>query len=699
MQKQNLIQRIFGSVKKEIGKMPFTSSIIQRFGGINYGGALNSRNYLAEYRNWVYPCVSARSEEVGNIKLKLFEKGVEIFTHPVLDLLNAVNPYMTKHQLFEYTQAFKDLQGNAFWYLVRDGKDGKGTIKEIYLLKPDRVRVITNKTNPLQVEGYLFSQPDGQVIKFLPSEILHHKNFDPKAYHPFPHLGMGIIEAAAFAIDTDNEARTWNLNFFRNGARPDGILIADSEGANDPDQEKRLQAEWAEEHQGSENAHKISVLSGGVKYQELTRNQKDMDFINQRTFSRDEILAIFKTPKSIIGITDDVNRANAEASVYVFALRTVKPLMQKLIDTLNEFLLPEFGDNLRLDFASPVPEDRIAITAEYTAGYNVWLSRNDIRRMEGLPETPNGDKLYGQFGEEENDTTPKPDTVKSKKPVAKTKKKEDKPTTPAEKAVSEFMAKMPLSSFQKNIDKKGITDEEKKTLIDTWIKRGDENTKVLKAKVRNYFAVQEKEVQENLKSELKGLQAKEFQYKAISDMLFDFDKSVATGISMITPFIQAYIKESGKRGNDVARGDGFDMDSARVQNFIPERAKYFANSINETTQADLFKTIQDGIDAQETIDDISKRVALVYEQAQDYRTDMIARTEVAASSNFGTVEGYKQAGVTQQQWIVVNPQDEDCLENDGEVRDIGDAFPSGDNQAPVHPNCMCTTIPIFNDEE
>ncbi|WP_311916576.1 phage portal protein, partial [Acinetobacter baumannii] len=83
------------------------------------------------------------------------------------------------------------------------------------------------------IQGYLFTEPDGQVIPSAPDQILHHKNFYPKAAHPFPHKGMGIVEAAAFAIDTDNEARKWNLNFFKNAARPDGILITDGYSVSD----------------------------------------------------------------------------------------------------------------------------------------------------------------------------------------------------------------------------------------------------------------------------------------------------------------------------------------------------------------------------------------------------------------------------------------------------------------------------------
>jgi len=700
----NFFTKLFsGNEKKGMVRAPFTS-VTQRF-GFGGGGPLSNKDYLAEYRNWVFACVSARSEEVGNIELKLMKNGEQIFESPVLDLINRVNPSMTKHQLFEYTQSFKDLDGNAYWYLARD-KEGKGEIKEIYILKPDKVRIVIDKVNPLKVEGYLFTQPDGQVIPFGPNEILHHKNFDPRGPFPFPSKGMGIVEAAAFAIDSDNAARNWNLNFFKNGARPDGILLTDGESAMDSEEYKRLSEEWQEEHQGEANSHKISILSGGMKYQELTRNQKDMDFLAQRTFSRDEILAIFRTPKSIIGITDDVNRANADASVYVFALRTIKPLMQKMVDTLNEFLLPEFGEGLRFEFVSPVTEDRVERMAEYTAGYNVWLSRNDIRRKEGLPVTDEGEKLYIPFNFVENDSSPVPEKVKSaKKPTLKKLKVksvnelivDEKSATPASKAVDEFMSKLPLSKRQQNKDRKGLDEKTQAAYIESW-KKKMENTAPLKRKVNDFFATQEKEVQKNLKEEMKGLEAKEFKYKAVSDILFNEKNALATSIELITPFIKQYIRESGVAGNEAANGDGFDMDQRAIKSFIEKRSQYFAETINNTTREDLLKTIQQGIDSQEDLDQISKRVADIYEKAQDFRTDMIARTEVAASANFGATQGYLQADVTDHQWIVVFPDDEDCLENDGVITAIGDAFPNGDTEPPVHPNCQCTTIPIFGDE-
>lgn len=673
-----------GSKAKEV-RQPFVSTISSRFQGL-LGGNVQS-NYLEEYKNWVFACINARSEDVGSIQLKLMKNGEEVTEHPILDLINKVNPYMTKHGLLSATQAFKDLDGNAYWYLAREGENNEGDIKEIYLLRPDRMRIVLDKDNPLTVKGYIYRMDSKTEVPFEAKDILHHKNFNPFGNHPYPHKGMGIVQAASWAIDTDNEARQWNYKFFKNSAKPDGILYQEGEGVASTEEHKRLEEEWDEKYKGSDNAHKTLILSGGVKWQELTRSQKDMDFINQRTFSRDEILALFRTPKSILGITDDVNRANADASIYVFALRTIKPLMQQLVDTLNEFLLPTFGDDaLYFDFVSPVPEDRAQKTSEYTQGINKWLSRNEIRAMEGLPPTQNGDEFQGSFADVTVDKVSPQKSKTSSKPSQKIKKGK---ISSAQKLVDDFVGKLPHTHTHKS-----VSDETRTKYIEIWNKNIDINMNPLKKKLTKFFEEQKKEVLSNLNDEFKGLEAKEYHLKALSDVVFDNDKAVSASISLITPFIRNYIKQSGQEGSRLVDNE-FDDDTPDVDKFVKARAKYFADTINETTSDDLVRTLKEGTDAGESMDELKERIATLYDSVIDYRVERIARTEISASANFGAVEAYKQAGVEKIQWQVVNPEDEDCLANDGEVVSIGNTFSSGDEYPPVHPNCVCTTIPIF----
>ena len=72
----------------------------------------------------------------------------------------------------------------------------------------------------------------------------------------------------------------------------------------------------------------------------------------------------FGNTKASLGIIDDVNRASHESSITSWLKSTVKPDMEAIVNTLNEYLVPEFGENLVLEFCDPVPEDRTSDITE-----------------------------------------------------------------------------------------------------------------------------------------------------------------------------------------------------------------------------------------------------------------------------------------------------------------------------------------------
>lgn len=659
--------------------------------GRSYQLGGGNKKYLDEYRNWVFACVQARAEAVGDIQLELYDGDKEIEDYgksDLLTLLYKVNPTMTMQDLFMGTQAYLDLDGNAFWYLARD-KDGKGDIQEIWLLRPDKIEIVADKENPLLVAGYVYRQSDGTKIPFDVKNILHFKNFNPLGEHPFPHRGMGIVQASQWSIDTDNESRVWNYSFFKNSARPDGFLT--TEGTMGAEDFKRLKEQWEQSHRGSDRAHKTALLTGGLKWEDISRSQKDMDFLEQRRFSRDEILALFRVPKSVIGIVEDVNRANAEASNYIFASRTVDPLMKKIVATINEFLVPEFGDNLYLEYESPVPEDRAQTINEYVMGIDKWLTRNEIREEEGLEPSKEGDQIWGTLAQMPIDSVA-PTPKKSATPRTKHFHRKNKSTT--EDLIDEFVSKLPTETDEDN--KRQLSETAKANYVTMWKQIFDVEVDPLKKKVDAYLADQAKEVIGNIVRETKGLEAKEFKYKAIDDLMFDEDEAIETGINFMTPELKKYLKQAGEQGMLLTgAGQVYDATTPSSAKFVKDRAKYFAETFTKTTQEKLFAELQAGLEANESTAELSERVAQFYDGEASYRSERTARTEISASGNWGAQDAYEQAGVKEMEWLVVNPEDEDCLINNGEHVKIGEAFPSGDAQPPVHPNCVCALIPYF----
>jgi HK97 family phage portal protein len=663
---------------KEV-KLPNVSSIISmpRFGLSN---RKNDETYLKEYKNWVYACIDARASELASIELYVENDRTKESsdTHELLTLLDDVNPSMTRYQLFYATQAFLDLTGNAYWYLARDN-DGKGKVKQIYIISPDQMNIVVDKENPLTIKGYVYGTK-GNEVPFEANEVLHFKKFNPSGRFPNPHKGVGIVESALWAIETDNEARNWNYSFFKNSARPDGLLT--TETALSDTQFKRVQDQWKQKHQGSDNNGKTAILEGGLKWQDVSKTQKDMDFVAQRTFSRDEILALFRVPRTVIGITDDVNRANAEASDYVFARRTVKPMMKEFITMLNEYLMPEYSTDFKLEFKDPVPEDRLATITAYTSGINKWLTRNDIRRKEGLEPSQSGDTFYAPFSESPQDTvnTPVKGKIASKTQV---KSQDD--------VIDDFIAKLP----KKKKEFRKLKDSQKSIFKEIYLKRFDENEKKLITELKKYFNNQEQEVINNLEAEFNGLKPKEYKLKGVKDVIFDEPKAIATGINLMTPFLKEFLKQGAEMADSNTGGE-YNPNDVDSLNFIKARAEFFSKSINETTKNALLASIDEGVKNGEDFADLRKRIEDIYKTADQVRIDTIARTEVSASLTEGGKQAYLQEGLSHWEWLAVDPCD-DCVQNDGQVVEIGKAFPSGIEQPPQHCNCRCSTVGVFVD--
>src|SRR5580692_7788733 len=107
---------------------------IERPGG---GHHIDPEKALANNRGYVYAAVNAKAREVQNIDFRLFEVDGEDHNekedHPLLDLLDGVNPDMIGSELKYLTSSHLDLVGNCYWLLT----DSKGNPVKGDLDKPD----------------------------------------------------------------------------------------------------------------------------------------------------------------------------------------------------------------------------------------------------------------------------------------------------------------------------------------------------------------------------------------------------------------------------------------------------------------------------------------------------------------------------------------------------------------------------------
>ena len=113
---------------------------------------------------------------------------------------------------------------------------------------------------------------------------------------------------------------------------------------------------------------------------------------------------------------------------------------------------------------------------------------------------------------------------------------------------------------------------------------------------------------------------------------------------------------------------------------------------SDTTLNDIGNAIGEaihlGLDAKRSAKNIMNHVA------NPARALTIAITEQNRAISQATQTRYRQAGLTQMEWLVFDPC-KICAQNEGQVVDIGRLFASGDMRPPAHPNCRCALAPVI----
>lgn len=302
---------------------------------------------------------------------------------PIISLLAKPNPYDTFEELLAEICIDLHIYGDAYLEIVRDKYGNPVALYNIYV---PSIRVLVDEHGTIL--GYiqkpmgLLTSGDSKVVKFEPNEIAHFRLPNPgnEVY------GLSPIESLDAVIETDLYAQEYNRNFFKNHAVP--RLHVDLGNCTLP-QLKRIREYFAKEFQGTSNAHKTIVTEGGAKVTPIGTKPNDMEFLNQRKFSRDEICAVFGVPPMKLGIFEDVNRASAQESDKSFKSEKIIPLQEIIAKKFNSTVIKTFdkiGDKVYFDFVEvDLRDEKEQAEIDKIDIESGVLTIDEVRRKRGLP--------------------------------------------------------------------------------------------------------------------------------------------------------------------------------------------------------------------------------------------------------------------------------------------------------------------------
>lgn len=298
-----------------------------------------------------FRCIQMISQAGAYIPLLLEDKSshAQIDSHPLLDLLNRPAPDMNGVELTERNLTFFKIAGNA--YVESVGPDNKPP-RELYSLRPDRVKIVAGRTSLPMAYDY---EANGRKITFPvdqltgKSRLLHLKSMNPLD----DWYGMSPMEPAAYSINRHNEAGEHNMALLQNGAVPSGALIfkpvtVEGKSVNAPGTvidaaEKRL----IERYSGSRNAGRPMTLGGNIDWQSFGFSMEELQLIESKQDAAWDTCIAYGVPPILIVPGQSTYNNNREAKLALYE-ETVIPNMSWYVDHLNNWLVPQFGDNLRL---------------------------------------------------------------------------------------------------------------------------------------------------------------------------------------------------------------------------------------------------------------------------------------------------------------------------------------------------------------
>ncbi|UWR22627.1 phage portal protein [Sulfitobacter sp. S190] len=335
-------------------------------------------------------CISVISQNLAAMPLNLYQRGEDsgrtrATSQPLYGALHdMMNPQLTAFEGREFLIVSLLTAGNAY---ARIDTNGRGQVTALYPIHPLEMTVERLDSGRLR---YTATNTRGQRSVLLQDEILHLR------YRIGPDGVMGVSpiqlarETFSLALTQQDQACKQAGRSFRT----EGALVFPNPLSGDK-KESALD-KLRDRIEGQVETSGLLVLDGGIDYKPLSLSSKDAEFLESRKLTNMDIARIFSVPPTVVGITDNATYSNVDGESRALVVRCLAPMAKRVEQSLNAALLtPQSRRTLFIehDLAGLMRGDMKARYEAYRVGREWgWLSPNEIRQMENLPNIDGGEE-------------------------------------------------------------------------------------------------------------------------------------------------------------------------------------------------------------------------------------------------------------------------------------------------------------------
>ena len=605
------------------------------------GSDFLNANEISLYTN---RAISKRSEKVGEIEFVLHDSaGKEIKNDALLDLLKNPNQIFTGPQFWGLAQKYYDLVGEVYILLSSEREIFEAKkITGLHLLIPTLVKPVYGPDGKVSKFEYKTSD---KTIEYNPDQIIYVHNPNPK----MPLRGVSLLQAGINAISTETQISTYHSRILANGGKVEGVFKFNT-GPLTEDQLTKIKANYKKEYAEAKRAGLPLFLGGNADYVKTGLSPDELGFLEAKKTTLQDICILTGVPQSMLASTSDVKFDNADADRSIFLRETIAPLLKMWAIILDQKLFP---DGRNLTFVDPTPENtedkRKNIETANTINALTTNEKRELLKELGIELKPvkNGDDILVPF---------------SVAPLG-TEKDTGGDNTDDQKGLKKKDLEHPLADF-----------DIRRLYWNVQMKRMDAREKAFDKVLKAYFKDQE----QRLIAKLHPTKTRYFRKTTVNDLM-GLEIEVRIGKEKMTPLMTELLKQAGVDALEFAGSAGAFVLTDEIQSWILKRSDIFLRRINETTFKELAQAFADSLAAEEGREALISRIQDTYGGINKARAGTIARTEVHNATQYGTIQGYKQGGLTTKIWVAVLDSEtrDSHAAVDGEERPIDRPFSNG----------------------
>lgn len=405
----SLFQRLFGSTptppppvaaKAVTGPGAFSMEINVPLVSLSRTPQARARQAMEVYRTneWVHAAESLIGDKFATTTWHLEDRDgntvPEDSTNPIHQAIRKVirnpNPVWTRSQMWRLTSRHMGLPGRAFWYL--DALDTEtGIPQAIYIIPPDRMYTATDSMGNLL--GWIMDadRPNGrEPVPFALDEIIQFPLEPPDT----GYLGVGMVEAAWNKVLLTHHTTEYANMLLASGGRIPGLMFPGEGVTFTPEQWDGFVRAIRESTTGT---RRMSALQKRVEYVRTAESPESLKLPDLMTLSREDVLAIWKVPKSQLGMEGAAGLNSGERNKYDEAAlwqNAVEPRIGTFVELVQYRLLNRHGLVLVVEtptFDDDVPLYEIIANARYAP-----VTVDEKRAV--LGQDPLDPNIYGDLG-------------------------------------------------------------------------------------------------------------------------------------------------------------------------------------------------------------------------------------------------------------------------------------------------------------